>query len=87
MKKGIILGALLVIATVKGQAQSTASGSSNTGNTTVGSTPAQNGSTGGTVSPSSKGSSMSQGGSKSNGRKVKTTSKTTRSRSYSSSGR
>ncbi|NEU65509.1 hypothetical protein [Spirosoma agri] len=85
MKKGIILGAFLCIASLQGRAQSTASGSSNTGTPTANATPAQNGSTGGTVAP--KSSSMAQGQLNSNGRKMKTNSKTTKTRSTTSSGR
>lgn len=85
MKKEIILGALLVIAVGQLQAQSTASGSSNTGNPTANAAPAQNGSTGNTVNP--KANSTSKTNAKSSGRKMKATGKTTKTQSSTSSGR
>lgn len=89
MKNRILVGAfLLVITSLTTQAQSTASGSSNTGTPTSGATPAQNGSTGATVSGTKAGSgTMSQGGAKSSGRKMKRTSKASKSSSLSSTGR
>ncbi|WP_461150583.1 hypothetical protein [Spirosoma pulveris] len=54
MNKLLVSTALLLsLISFRIQAQSTASGSSNTGNATTGSTPAQNGSTGPTVSGNS----------------------------------